>query len=76
MQSWQKDVVADRDALKIKIGRLNKFLDGDVFKQLSAPEQYMLEEQYRFMFRYYDILVKRIETFEVKNGSQALPVSD
>jgi hypothetical protein len=76
MQSWQKDVVAKRDEVKQDVNVLHKFIDGTTFPKLPDYEQHLLEEQYRYMYRYYDILNKRIENFEVKNGPQTLPSSD
>lgn len=64
MKLYQQRVVAECDELKTKLDALNRFIDGEVFKGLESTEQHLLEEQYRFMFRYYDILVKRIANFK------------
>ena len=61
MEDWQKRVVEERDQLKEKIDKLEKFLDAP--KSLDAYSIATLTEQKKHMVNYYVVLNARIGMF-------------
>lgn len=63
MEPYQERVVEEADELKIKLTRLEDFLDGPVFAGLSNAERRRLESQAHYMTEYWAILQTRIAAF-------------
>ena len=61
MEDWQKRVVEERDQLKEKIDKLEKFLDAP--NSLDAYNTSTLTEQKKHMVNYYVVLNARIGLF-------------
>lgn len=60
----QKRVVAERDNLMERLGKLTDFIAGPIFKQMPEVDQYLLCSQHQAMSEYERILGKRISRFE------------
>lgn len=60
---WQQRVIEEKHDLAEKMDRLLKFMESPSFYGLGAHEQHLLNDQYRAMAEYFNILGKRIEIF-------------
>ncbi len=65
MQPHQERVVEEEKALREKHSKLATFLEGDLFKTLPDRDGDLLQQQYRHMSAYLDVLTERIKRFEV-----------
>ena len=63
MNRMQDDVMRERQALNIKLGRLGPFIGGVVYYSLPKDEQLRLKEQFYCMRKYLRILDDRIAHF-------------
>lgn len=63
LQPHQQRVVDERTELVEKLGKLDKFIDGDVFDTLPPEDQKLLEVQQSLMTHYAKILDQRIARF-------------
>jgi hypothetical protein len=66
MEDYQNRVVVEKKELDEKIERLNNFINGSIFKNLSPEEASLLHAQYSAMTQYSITLGFRIEVFERK----------
>lgn len=64
MEDFQQRVVDEHAALAEKIGKLNKFMEGEVFRALPSDEQIRLRQQSLHMDGYELTLRKRIAAFQ------------
>ena len=62
-QPHQRRVLIEYLDLQEKARALRAYLSGDQIKELEAPDQNLLFEQYRVMGIYMSILENRIERF-------------
>lgn len=63
MKDYQRRVVIEKKELDERLGRLQLFLDGDIFSDLNEAEKNRLERQEEVMIEYSKILNERIEAF-------------
>ena len=63
MFDYQLRVVAEREELVEKIGRLSAFVNSDAFGAVDANEQDRLQRQLLCMTEYADILTERVSNF-------------
>jgi tRNA pseudouridine-54 N-methylase len=66
MLEYQQRVVDEKAALNEKIEKLDKFIDGDIFKELSDDEQERMVRQRLCMNEYSKILSERISAYCLK----------
>ena len=64
MKDFQNRVVEEQQDLDVNIKKLDLFISGSVFFELSYDEQNRLKLQSEAMQEYSDILDERIEAFE------------
>ena len=64
MESYQQRVIDEKNALGIKIEKLDEFFETSTFLDLVTIEQENLLDQHYFMVGYYEMLGKRIGTFK------------
>lgn len=65
MQPHQERVVAEKQELDEKLGKLRSFLvDSPIFRTLPEAEQLRLTHQYGVMLEYSAVLGSRIAAFE------------
>lgn len=67
LQPYQERVIAERDELQERIGRLSEFLDTEIFQDLPPGSQNLMMDQFSVMLRYRGILNQRIALFEESN---------
>jgi hypothetical protein len=60
MQPWQERLVAERDELQTKIGRLQDFISTPAFRALAAVDQTDLRDQLRHMKGYREAVNRRV----------------
>jgi hypothetical protein len=60
MDDFQKRVIEERDDLEIKLGKLNKFMHGDIFAALPSIDYGLLMVQQGAMTMYLDALESRL----------------
>lgn len=63
MQPHEQRVIAERDELLGKTGKLNDFFVTDTFAGLAAADQILLQTQQDQMVCYLNTLNRRIERF-------------
>ena len=63
MQSHQARVVAEKEDLLLKYGKLHSFVNSDPYYKLSENERNLLSLQLTVMYQYINILEMRILTF-------------
>lgn len=63
MKPHQQRVVEEKAELDDKLGKLQKFIQGDVFSTIDPFEQVNLRDQSRIMAEYSRILGVRIANF-------------
>ena len=73
MQPHQQRVVDEKLELDGKIVRLDKFLEGDLFKSLPEEEKDRLVRQLRAMNEYFAILGERIAAFPPSVNPTIIP---
>lgn len=59
----QQRVVAERNELCERLGKLSAFLATETYMQLPEPERVRLVRQASIMGQYSDVLAERIEAF-------------
>lgn len=68
MQAHQQRVVAEKKELDERLTKLNAFVGGDAFCNLSMDEEWLLREQRAEMEAYSRILERRIAMFPKTEG--------
>ena len=63
MENYQQRVIDEKKELDGRIYKLSAFIDGDVFNELSAEEQRLLNSQLKVIQEYSMILNDRIAIF-------------
>lgn len=63
MEDYQKRVVAEKEALDDKIGRLRTFLESPKIEEVDPEERRRLIEQEGYMSGYSAVLGRRIMAF-------------
>lgn len=63
MQPHEQRVVAERDDLKERFEKLEAFLDGDIFRNMTVRDRTLLRRQYGHMEGYLKMLDLRIKYF-------------
>ena len=64
MSNYQDRVIAERDEILDKVEKLNNFIAySPVFTSLDEVDQELLREQCDAMWKYYEVLLFRIERF-------------
>jgi hypothetical protein len=64
MEAYQKRVIQERNALDMKIAKLEVFLDTDTFAGLPEDEQERLDGQAHAMKLYSYFLTERLRAFQ------------
>lgn len=64
LQPHQERVVAERDELTVKTGKLAIFIGGPVFGGLPVEERNRLFRQFTSMYEYASVLNERIAAFQ------------
>ena len=59
----QERVVEESEELMVKIRKLHKFFDSEIYKKIDDDEQQRLLEQFEVMQKYWNILNERIKKF-------------
>lgn len=59
----QQRVIVERDELGHKVQALSEFIDSPMFGQTPPIDQEHLKEQKQAMWKYYEVLGKRIALF-------------
>lgn len=59
-------MIFERNDLREKVTKLNKFIDGDKFSELTIVKQDLLVAQYNVMLTYLGILEMRLKVEGVK----------
>lgn len=63
LSKWQKNIIAEYNALYKEIKSLSKFVKTDDFQRLTEQDKKLLNAKYDYMCRYYDALEERIINF-------------
>lgn len=69
LQPHQLRVIEERDALKVKVDALEKFLHSPVFRGVDFDEQVRLMFQHLFMSQYHMVLGERINAFSTPKAA-------
>lgn len=69
LQPHELRVIEERDALKDKIVKLEKFLYSPMCAGLGFDEQVRLRFQYLFMSQYHMVLCERIDAFSTPQAA-------
>lgn len=56
-------VIEEKRELKLKLNKLEDFLESDLFETLDDLDKNLLSDQFRYMMLYDDILNRRISKF-------------
>lgn len=65
MEHWQIEVLAERDALEVKLQKINRFINNLGFNAIDETQKDLLLSQREAMESYYFVLGKRITAFVV-----------
>lgn len=57
-------IVGEKQALDIKISKLQKALDSAILLVMSEEEERIIRDQLYYMTKYSEVLVKRIRSFK------------
>ena len=63
MESFIERMIIEKDELQDKVTKLEKFLNGEKFRELKGLEQVYLKEQLKFMRGYLSVLRQRINFY-------------
>ena len=63
MEAFVERMVVEKDELQDKVTKLEKFINGEKFKELRGLEQVYLKEQLKFMKGYLSVLRQRINFY-------------
>lgn len=61
MEPWQERLVAENDELQVRLDKLESFIVGPLFGQLSPTHRHLLKAQAGVMRAYWEILAARIQ---------------
>lgn len=63
MEAFVERMITEKDELQDKVTKLEKFVNGEKFKELKGLEQVYLKEQLSFMRGYLSVLRQRINFY-------------
>ena len=63
MESFVERMIVEKDGLQDKVTKLEKFVNGEKFRELRGLEQVYLKEQLKFMRGYLSVLRQRINFY-------------
>ena len=63
MEAFVERMITEKDELQDKVTKLEKFVNGEKFKELKGLEQVYLKEQLSFMRGYLNVLRQRINFY-------------
>ena len=63
MQDWQQRVIDEKSALDERLTKLERFMEGEEFEQLSTKDRTLLDHQSYWMAGYSQVLGQRIRRF-------------
>ena len=63
MESFIERMIIEKDELQDQVTKLEKFLNGEKFRELKGLEQVYLKEQLKFMRGYLSVLRQRINFY-------------
>ena len=63
MEAFVERMIIEKDELQDKVTKLEKFVNGEKFRELRGLEQVYLKEQLKFMRGYLSVLRQRINFY-------------
>ena len=63
MEAFIERMIVEKNELQDKVTKLEKFLNGEKFRELRGLEQVYLKEQLKFMRGYLSVLRQRINFY-------------
>ena len=63
MEAFIERMIVEKNELQDRVTKLEKFINGEKFKELKGLEQVYLKEQLKFMKGYLSVLRQRINFY-------------